>query len=387
MNRHIIHIHIPAFSISLERISHPELRDRPVVIAPHHSDRASILSVSPEARQGGIFKGMPVGKAMRFCPDLTVLAPNPGLVEKGCRFLARTASQYTPVWEPFRPGHLYMDVTGTERLWGRAKDAARRVRKEIMTCMSLSGSVGVAGNKMVAGIASRVMPSEGVLDVDHGLESSFVAPLRVDFLPGIGHVRRRILLEELNISLVREIAILDIDNLKLIFGRQAWVIHQRALGIDPTPVHPPSSNPEVNESITLPGDENDDRKLLGVLYSLVEKGSKRLRARGLVPGRVGLCIRYADQIEVTRQTRICRHGSCDFDYFPVLEELFLKACQRRTRVRFIRVWFRDLFSPSPQLSLFSATPSDGGKKGRLLQALDQVRERYGDGAINYGRTV
>jgi len=188
------------------------------VVAPPHSERGLILSVSPEARQEGVFKGMALGKAMRFCPDLTVLPPNPGLVEKGCRVLAGTASRYTPVWEPFRPGHLYMDVTGTERLWGRAKDAAYRVRKEIMATMSLSGSVGVAGNKMVAGIASRVMPSEGVLDVHRGRESAFMAPLGVDFIPGIGHVRRRILLEELNISLVREIAILDINNLKLIFG-------------------------------------------------------------------------------------------------------------------------------------------------------------------------
>jgi DNA polymerase-4 len=238
---------------------------------------------------------------------------------------------------------------------------------------------------MVAGIASRVIPSEGVLDVDHGSESSFMAPLKVDFLPGIGHVRRRILLEELNISLVREIAILDAGNLRLIFGRQAWVIHQRALGIDPTPVHPPSLKPEVSESVTLAGDENDDRKLLGALYYLVERCSQRLRARALVPGSFGLSIRYADQVEVTRQTGLPRRVSCDFDLYPVVERLFLKTCQRRTRVRFIRVWFRDLFSPSTQLSLFPAISSDGGKKGRVIQALDRIRERYGDGSIKYGR--
>jgi DNA polymerase-4 len=324
---------------------------------------------------------------MRFCPELTVLPPNPGLVEKGCRVLAGTAARYTPVWEPFRPGHLYMDVTGTERLWGRAKDAAYRVRKEIMTTMSLSGSVGVAGNKMVAGIASRVLSSEGILDVDHGRESSFMAPLGVDFIPGIGHVRRRILLEELNISLVREIAMLDINNLKLIFGKQAWVIHQRALGIDPTPVHPPCSNPEVKESIAFSSDKNDDRKLLGALYSLVEKSAKRLRARGLVPARAGLSVRYADQVEVMRQTGPLLCDSSDFDLYPVLERLFLKACQRRTRVRSIKVWFRDLSSPVPQLSLFPANPLDGGEKAKLLQAIDRIRERHGDGAVKYGRAA
>ena len=387
MDRQIIHIHIPAFSISLERLNRPELRDRPVVIAPPHSERALILSASPEARQEGIFKGMALGKAMRFCPDLTVLPPNPGLTEKGCRILAGAAAQYTPVWEPSRPGHVYMDVTGTDRLWGRAKDAASRIRREIRDRLSLSCAIGVAGNKMVSNIASRLMPSYDVVDVDHGRESSFMAPLKVDYLPGIGHIRRRILLEELNITLVREIAILDDHNLRLIFGRQAWVIHQRALGIDPTPVHSPDSMPSVSESITLPNDENDDHKLLGLLFSLVEKCSQRLRIRGLIPGRAGLAIRYADQMEVIHQTTLSKVDLWGFAVHAILERLFFKACQRRTAVRFMRVWFCDLSFPSPQLSLFFSTYPDKDKKGRVTLALDRIRERYGDGIIKYGRAV
>ena len=104
-------------------------------------------------------------------------------MEKGSQFLAKAVARYTPIWEPARPGHIYMDVTGTERLWGRAKDTASRVRLDIKGSLSLDGKVGVAGNKMVSNIASRVMPSDGVLDVDHGQESSFMAPLRVGLLP------------------------------------------------------------------------------------------------------------------------------------------------------------------------------------------------------------
>ena len=387
MQRHIIHIHIPAFSISLERVNRPELRKRPVVLALPPSERAIILSVSPEARQEGIFRGMALGRAMKFCPDLTVLPPNPGLTEKGCRLLSRAAAQYTPLWEPSRPGHVYMDVTGTDRLWGRAKDAASRIRREIRDRLSLSGTIGVAGNKMVSSIASRLMPAQDVVDVDHGRESSFMAPLRVDYLPGIGYVQQRILMEELNISLVREIATLDNYNLKLIFGRQAWVIHQRALGIDPTPVHSPVSRPSVSESITLPNDENDDYRLLGFLFSLVEKCSQRLRTRGLIPGKAGLAIRYADQMEVIRRTSLSQVNIRGLDLYGAMERLFFKACQRRTSVRFMRVWFWDLSFPLPQLSLFPSTSPDKDKKGRVTLALDRIRERYGDKAIRFGRTV
>jgi len=384
--RHILHIHIPAFPIAVERVCCPELRGRPVAVAPPYSERGLILSVSSEARKEGIYKGMPLGRAMKFCPDLTVLAPNPDLTDKASQALTRMAAQYTPLWEPFRPGHLYLDMTGTKRLWGRAKDTAGRLSREIKEHLRLTGGVGVAGNKMVSSIASRIMKSEGVLDVDHGQEPAFMAPLKVDLLPGIGHMRQRILLEELNISLVREITSMEMGSLKLLFGRQAFVIHQRALGIDPTPVYPPRIRPIVAEEITLPKDENDDHQLLGILYGLVEKCAHRFRNRALFPRKAGLLIRYTDQVEIIRQVRLPFRTFWDFDFYGPLEKLFLKACQRRTRVRFMRVWFRDFVPPDPQLSLFPEPTSDTEKKTLITQALDRIRGKYGDGAIRYGRT-
>jgi len=385
MYQNIIHIHIPSFPITMERANRPELRDRPVVIAPPRADRAIILSASPEARREGIFKGMILGNALRFCPDLTVIPPNPALLEKGCRLLSLTASRYTPLWEPSRPGHIYMDVTGTERLWGRAKDAALRIGREIGESMTPYVAAGVAGNKMVSSIASRLVISRGVMDVDHGKETSFMAPLSVDFLPGIGHVRKRMLLEELNISLVRQVAELTIHDLKLIFGGDALIIHERSIGVDPTPVSPPSSEPSVGESVTIQGDENDDVKLLGMLYGLIERCSRRLRIRGMVPGKAVLTVRYSDQEEVTRQTRVAGPCPTDLDLYADLERVFFKACLRRTGVRFMRVWFRDLSYPSPQLSLFLSAHHVGEKRGNVTSALDLIRGRYGDGAIEYGR--
>jgi len=385
--RHIIHIHIPAFPIAVARISQPELRDRPVAMAPPHSERALILSVSPEARKEGIFKGMPIGKAIKFCPDLTVLPPNQSLTGKACNVLAKVVAYYTPLWEPSRPGHIYMDVTGTDRLWGRAKDTASRLRSEIKEHLCLLGMVGVSGNKMVSSIASRIGSSEGVLDVDHGQESSFMAPLRTSFLPGIGHVRRKILLEELNISLVREIATLDIGILKLVFGRQAYVIHQRALGIDPTPVYPPRMEPTIAEEFTIPHDTNDDNKLLRILYRLVERCSHQLLSRSLCPRKAGLIFRYTDHKEVTRCINLSSVSFWDFELYAPLERIFLKAYHRRVRVRFMKVWFQDFSPPPSQLSLFPTSSPLTDKKVLTFQTLNHIRERYGDEAIKYGRAA
>jgi DNA polymerase-4 len=386
LDRHIIHVHIPSFPIAVARVVRPELRDRPVAVAPPHSERALLLSVSAEARQQGIFKGMPLGKAMKFCPGLTVLPPDHDLTAKACRGLAGVVARYTPLWEPSHPGHIYLDVTGTDRLWGKAKDAANRLRREIKEEVRLSGTVGVASNKMVSSIASRVIQREGILDVDHGREPSFMAPLKVNVLPGIGPVRRRILLEELNITLVRQIVALDMGSLKLVFGQQAYVIHQRALGIDPTPVFPPSTEPTVAEEVSLPQDENDDEKLLGVLYGLVEKGSYQLRTRSLLPRKAGITFRYTDQEEVTCQVQIPKPSFWEFELYAPLEAAFLKACRRRVRVRFMKIWFKDFSAPSAQLSLFAFTPHEEQKKAQVIGALDRIREKHGEELIQYGRT-
>jgi len=385
--RHIIHIHIPAFPIAVARVSQPELRDRPVAMAPLHSERALILSASPEARREGIFKGMPLGKAIKFCPDLAVLSPNQNLTEKVCNVLAKVVAHYTPLWEPSRPGHIYMDITGTDRLWGRAKDTASRLRREIKEHVCLLGMVGIAGNKMVSSIASRIGSSKGILDVDRGQESSFMAPLKVDVLPGIGHVRRKILLEELNISVVQEIAALDMDSLKLIFGRQAYMIHQRALGIDPTPVYPFHMEPTIAEEVILSQDENHDEKLLGILYKLVERCSQQLLSRSLCPRKAGLIFRYTDHKEVTRCINLSGVSFWDFEIYAPLERIFLKAYRRRIRVRFMKVWFQDFSPPPSQLSLFSTSSPVTGKKVLAFQALNHIRKRYGYEAIKYGRTA
>jgi DNA polymerase-4 len=214
-----------------------------------------------------------------------------------------------------------------------------------------------------------------------------MAPLRVDMLPGIGHVRRRILLEELNITLVREIAAMDMGNLKLVFGRAAYVIRQRAIGIDPTPVYPPRMKPTVAEEITLPQDENDDEKLLGILYGLVEKCGRRLRNRSMRPRKAGLVLRYADQEEVNRRAKLNPPSFWDVDLYEALESLFFKACKRRIRVRFMRVWFQDFSSSNLQLSLFDTTSSIREKKNAVSRTLDRIREKHGETVIKLGRVT
>jgi len=386
MKRNILYIHIPAFPIAVARVRRPELRGRPVVVAIPHSERALVLCASPEARQARVYKGMPLGQARRRCPALVVCPPAPDLTARAFDALLAAAARYTPLWEPARPGHVYLDITGTGRLWGRAQDTARRLRREIGRGMDLTTAVGVAGNKMTARIASEILWSAGVCPVAPGREAAFLAPLRVDVVPGVGACRR-LLLEELGIRRVRQLAVMDLAHLALVFGPAADLIRERARGIDPTPVYPPAREPVLRKDILLTPDEQDDDRLLGRLYQLVEQCAAQLRQRDVHPRQAGLLVRYADQTEATRRLRLPRPSFWEPDLFAPLAALLPQACQRRVRVRLLRVWFRDFAPPDPQLKLFAPPTPAADRVARAIRALDRIRGRYGDNSIRWGRAA
>jgi len=398
-HRSIIHLHIAALPIAVARVSQISLRNRPVAVAPLQSDRPVVLCASSEARREGVFKGMLLSKAIKRCPGLKVLPPDPKSLEKACQNLARAAARYTPVWEPSRPGHLYLDLTGAERLWGPADTTARRFQKEIEDHLSLTGTLGVAGNKLVSNVASRALPPErvGVFNVKYGQEADFMAPLKVDLLPGIGHVRRKILLEELNIARVGQLSALGVGRLKLIFGRQAALIQQWSLGIDATPVYAQAKKPMVSESAMLPQGENDDETLLKIFWRLVETCFYHMRKRHGFPLKAGFMVRYSDQVVATRSLKLSApaygYGQTEGlhlfnpSLFAPLQQLFFDVCQRRVRVRFLKVWFREFHALQFQLSLFHAPSPQGEKTRQMVHAMDHIRDRYGAEAIRCGRAA
>jgi len=388
MFRNIIHIHIPAFPIEVARVVEPRLRGRPVAIAPPQSQRSLVVCTSSEARREGVFKGMPVVQAKALCPHLELLPPNPELTTRAFRALIALVRHYTPVWEPSKPGHIYLDLTGTGRLWGKPRDAAWRLNREVRSRLDLQGIAGIATNKMVSAIASRILsPRQEIMDVECGREESFIAPLKVAMLPGIGRFQLRMLLQDLEIIRIWQLAALDMESLRLIFGSRAPVIHQRAHGIDPTPVYPAPSRPVVSEEIILAEDENDNERLLAALYHLVECCARRLRERGAYPQRVGLLLRYSDTMEIKRRMRLPTLTYWDFELYPHLKRLFFNVCKRRTRVRFMKIWFWDFFYEDNQLCLFEQPCPKAKKNKAIVQALDKIRKRYGEEAIRYAKAA
>ena len=423
MSRSVLFIDPPAFCTSVEGIIAPALRTRPVAVAPPGADRATILALSSEARLAGLRQGMPVRHAIKLCPDLVLLPPNPRLYARASRALHEVLRIYAPVIEPRGYGHAFLDLTGTGRLFGPAVDVAARVQREVRERLRLPISVGIAANKLVSQAATTVVKPEPLLEVPGGAEASFLAPHPLDVLPEL-HPRMRRRLEDYQLDLIGEVAAITESALCAVFGGAGRMLRAQARGIDPRPVLSPEQQAEFHVAHALATDTND----LGVLHPLLrvlgERLGRRLRRRGLVARRLLVSLTYADHTGAARAVSL-RAAALDAELWDAARRAFTQANARRLAVRGVALTLDRLEEAEAQLELWGvgaaelgglrhpersergmtphgplrfaqgdgeAPPADSGaisstspSRSRALQhALDRISTRYGARALTTG---
>jgi DNA polymerase-4 len=386
MIREILHLTIPAYAVAVARVVDAALRERPVAIALGDSERALLQCVSREATREGVMAGMSVRQARRYCPALVVLSPDPRLLSRANRALFGVVNDYSPLVEPSRDGQMFLDMTGCRRLFGPGRDVAMRLEKDLESRLRLTATLGVAGNKLVSKIAAGCLERPGVCDVLHGAERSFIAPLPVSVLPGIGEVRQGLLLQELNLRQVQELAALTLPQLRLVFGPFAPLAQQRALGNDPSPVCPPKKTPEVVAEAFLAREENDDAILLAELCRLVEDCGLRLRQLQRGTSELQLTIHYADGVRQSGLSSQPVPQNHDLLLYAAAEQLFGKLCTRRTRVKQMQLACRKLGHPDFQVDLFTRSGPSPNQQS-LQQAIDALRCKYGMQVVKRGHTL
>ncbi|MEI2720202.1 MAG: hypothetical protein V9E87_08650 [Gemmatimonadales bacterium] len=378
--RTILFVDPPAFCTTLEVLRDPQLRRRPVAIAPLAADRAVILAVSAEARLAGVARGMAVALARRICPDLVVRPPNPARYARAHAALHAILAEVAPVIEPRGWGHAYLDLTGTERLFGPAVEVARRLERTVRERLSLPMAVGVAINKLVSESAATVVKREAGADiwaVAPGYEAAFLAPEPVGLLPEVPEaVRRR--LDDYHLEQIGEVAAIGETPLRSAFGAAGGTLHRHAHGIDPRPVIPPEVQAELRLTHELATDTNDRQALGAILRPLAEEIGRRLRARRLMTGRLVITVRHADDTTAERAVAI---GASPLD-----SELWRAACRaldaaltRRIAVRSLVLTATNLHDGGGQLELWPSEELCAAPKAAALQrALDRVKRVTSD---------
>jgi DNA polymerase-4 len=326
-------------------------------------------------------------EALRACPGLRLLPPNPELYVRITRLLFGLLAAYTPLVEPTRPGSLFLDLSGTRRLFGPARDLAARVRKEIRTRVGLEPRLGLAANKLLSRIATKVSPESSLCDVFPGGERHFLEPLDVRVLPAVRVPTCTERVQELNIERVSHLLPIELPALQLAFGRHSLALYRQARGLDVSPVRPPSRSPRITEEETLPEETNEDALLLAVLQGLAEDAGRRLRHMKALAGRIELEIQYADTVLAQRACRLQPPTHLDASLFQGACRLLELAAQRRVRIRRLTLHCTQIQIQPLQPTLF---PEDllfslAWRQEALQHALDEIRDRFGKKAIQKGQ--
>lgn len=392
MDRHIVCLHIPSFQIALARSADSALRNRPVAVAPAHTPRALIRELSIEALHEGLQPGIPLDIGRLICPGLRVIPPDSSLLQAAHRELQHRISGIAPAWESIRPGSLFLDLTGTTRLFGPPIDTATRISQELIEQQRWPSLIGLAGNKLVSQLAATTLAKPlQVLSIPPGAEASFLAPLPILFLPGLhqSHISRLSQrLEDLNLHTLGAIASVSFAHLHAALGDPANLLHEWALGIDSSPVHPPIAQPVIERSAHLDPDEVDDHRVLGRLYGLLEQICTTLRQQQRVCRLIMLTIRHSDHVEQTAQQILPQGTYWEVDLQPALTDLFYRCFRRRVRLTRLILQVTRLEPPIQQLRLFDESASAMlPRTHRLSLALDQIRAKFGERALAWGRTL
>jgi DNA polymerase IV len=379
--RVIAHLDLDAFFASVEENLDPSLHGKPVIVGG--GERGVVATANYIARRYGVHSAMPLRTARRLCPHGVYLNGNHHLYSEYSRKLMDILEQYSPLVEKVSVDEAYVDLTGTERLFGPVIRTARTIQRRVQEELSLSISVGLATNKLVAKVASDLEKPHGFTVVRPGAEAAFLAPLPVEKLPGVGPA----LMEQLHdrgVVTVEDLASVPEHLLRLSFGQWGEILARRCRGEDPRPVTLREPVKSISRETTFDEDSTDTSMLESTLLHLTEDVCRRLRRQRFEARTVTVKIRYSDFVTHTRSRTLRRPLDVDEAFFSEVLSIFREGRQRRYQIRLLGVGVSNLVPRAWQDDLFD---QELPLLRELDLRLDAIREKYGKGAVLRGATL
>ncbi len=373
LERSIVHMDLDTFFVSCERLIDSRLNFKPVLIGGT-SDRGVVASCSYEARKYGVHSAMPMRMAKQLCPEAIVLRGNSGIYTNYSKLVTDVIKDTVPLYEKSSIDEFYIDLTGMDQFFG-CHQLASELRAKIMNETGLPISFGLSVNKTVSKIATGEAKPNNELKINSGTEKYFLAPLSVRKIPMVGEKTYNSLCD-LGIKRIKTVQEMPIDMMSKVFGKHGASIWKKANGIDNSPVIKYHERKSISTERTFDKDTTDITKLRSIIIAMTENLIFQLRRGNKLTACVTFKIRYSDFQTYTKQQRI-PYSSSDHTILPIVLALYNELYQRRLLVRLVGVKFSHLVSGGHQINLFE----DNDKIINLYQAMDAMRERYGDRAV------
>ena len=382
--RTIMHIDLDAFFVSVEQALNPELIGKPVVVGGKLGSRGVVATASYEARAFGLHSAMPLSTAFRLCPQAIFIEGNYQIYSEVSKKFMAILADFSPFLEPMGLDEAYMDVTGFESLHGTIHEMALKIKQRVKSELGIIASVGIASCKVVAKVASDESKPDGLIEVPGGQEASFLAPLAIRKLPGVGKKTEQVLVNQ-GIRTIGQLARMPSNALKSRFGVLGDALHWHANGVDNSLVTLPEESKSISRETTFQEDTHDNIFLAATMRHLSEKIGADLRRLGKQTKCVSIKVRYADFTTISRQQTLPQLTDLDETIFRTGNELLQKAITaERQAVRLIGISVSNLSEPGRQLMLINDAEQ---RLVQLNRAVDRIRDRYGFTSIQTGRTI
>lgn len=373
MSKHIVHMDLDTFYVSVERLMDSRLEGKPILLGGT-GDRGVVASCSYEARRFGVHSGMSMKMARQLCPEGIVVRGEAGVYSKYSKVVTEILKEDVPLIEKSSIDEFYLDLSGMDKFFGCYR-LASHLRERVIKETGLPISFGMSVNKTVSKIATGEAKPNNQIRINSGEEKQFIAPLSVGKIPMIGK-KTAFLLNRMGVQRIYTIQEMPLELMEKAFGKNGKAIWKKAQGIDHSPLVPYHEKKSVSTERTFMKDTIDVVKLKNMVIAMVEQLAFELRRGKRVTSCITIKIRYSDFQTISKQKSI-PYTAADHTLISYAIGLFDQLYSRRIRVRLIGVRLSDLAGGGHQIDLFN----DNDKVLNLYQAMDKIKMRYGENAV------
>jgi len=381
MQRWIIHVDMDAFFAAVEQRDNPELRGCPVIIGGT-GPRGVVATASYEARKFGVHSAMSSLEARRRCPQGIFLPSDHEKYSRVSQEILHIFADFSPQVEPLSLDEAFLDVTGMEGLFASPVDIAVKIKARIKAELDLTASAGVAPNKFLAKLASDMNKPDGLMVIHPEEITTILADMPVNRLWGVGKTTAQILIK-LGLKTIGQVAQAEPELLAKHCGQLGHTLHQLANGQDSRLVDSEWQPKSIGKEVTFTKDLTSLEDLKTELWSQVEKVGWRLRRQKLSGRTITIKIRFASFRTITRSRTLAVAASLDETLYHVAEEIVSKVALNEG-VRLLGVTVSGLVAAGVQMSLFDQGDE---KAAAVAQAIDKVKELFGEAAVTRGRSM
>ena len=383
--RVILHLDLDAFFCAVEEIKDPGLGGKAFAVGGSPTGRGVVTSASYPARKQGIHSAMPMAQAIQLCPNLIIVSGDHRSYRHYSKKVMACLAALSPQIEQISIDEAFLDIT---ELGSSPRAIGLQLQGTILEDLDLPNSVGIAGNKLVAKIATDVgkkaaagdRPPNSITVVPPGEESNFLAPLPVDMLWGVGPKTKE-RLEQINIHTIGDLAAYPVIELSRVFRKHGYDHSQRAQGIDQRDIVTEREIKSVSNELTFREDIGRKSDVLKSINKLSKKVAQRLGAKNLKGKTIQIKLRWSDFTTLTRQKTLPKTTNDTSAIQRTASSLLDQVWEEGRLVRLVGVGVSNLDTEAEQLGLWDPEVK---KDLQLEQALKDLRERFGEDVIGRG---